>query len=306
MVPPHWNHILAEWLAGLRDEMRVAEGTLTKYAQAARDYAIGVGVGPSEVALDDARRYVRSRSDLGPSTLRVHLCAIKSLHRFLGHSWTDKLRGPRRPERLPRAMSVREALEILETCRPVDWVSTRDRAMLEVLYSSGCRAAELLGLNLSDLRLPEGRMHVIGKGNRERVCLLGPESVLAVAQWLTVRDTPGEVLFVSLQYRTRMTPMGLWKMVKARSLAAGVQGHVHPHMFRHACASHMLRNGADLRSIQLTLGHKSLATTQHYLAMDDEAVRSVHARAHPRGRASDLKLRTIGGRDDMDVEDTPS
>lgn len=299
-----WEAAIGNWLAGLADEMRLSPGTLTKYEQVARRYRDGVQKDtPAEVTLDDARAYIRSLSGLSSSTVRLYIAAIRSLHTHLGDTWQTRLRSPRRPERLPSALSEVEAEAILSACRMDSWSGIRDRAILEALYCSGVRASELLGVDLDDLDLTEGRFKVLGKGNRERMAFLGPDAVYAIARWLEARgDTPG-ALFVNERQRTRLSIMGLWKVIRARAIAAGVRRHVHAHMFRHACASHMLRHGADLRSIQLVLGHRNLNTTQIYLNLDDEYVRSVHARSHPRGRAVDTRLRMAGGTRPMDGED---
>jgi site-specific recombinase XerD len=296
-----WEAALEGWLSALRDEMRLSAGTLVKYSQAASEYARSV-TNPLSVREPEVRRFLGSLRHLSPSTVRVHLAAIKSLHQWLDaeHSCGDptrRIKPPRRPDRLPRCLSEREAMAMLNTCRD-DYLGIRDRAILETLYSTGCRANELLTADCSSLRLDVGRLNVIGKGNRERVCLLGPDAVASLVRWLQVK-IPSVALFLSYQ-GNRLSRMGLWKMIRDRGIQAGIERHVHPHMFRHACASHMLRNGADLRSIQLVLGHRSLASTQVYLSVEDEHLRAVHAQSHPRGRTSDPRLRTVGGRGRMD------
>ena len=299
-----WHAAISGWLDSLKDEMRISQGTLTKYGSAATDYSRFAGDDtPCVVNESDVRRYLRSLSHLSPATVRVRLSAIKSFHQWLESETgtpdpTRRIRAPRRPDRLPRCLSEREFQTILTACTDV-----RDRAILETLYVTGCRAAELLGADLESLDLMGGRLRVIGKGNRERVCLLGPDAVHWLTRWLEVRtaDRTERALFVS-RYGKRLSAMGLWKMVKSRTSILGK--HVHPHLFRHSCATHMLRNGADLRSIQLVLGHRNLNTTQMYLAVDDEALRQVHAATHPRGRRMDIALRKVGGRDAMREDET--
>jgi len=306
-----WVAALRGWIAALRDEMRLSAGTLDKYENALIHYAPGSGSqDPSKVVAAGVRAYIGSLRELAPSTVRVRISAIKSFHQWLDSTAgcgdpTRRIRAPRVPERLPRALTERECIALIRSCDDSP-LGVRDRAILECLYSTGCRAAELLTATLDGTHLDESCLHVIGKGNRERVCLLGPSATQAIAAWLIIRpafDPVSDNLFLS-RYGRRLSMMGLWKMVQMRAKLAGIERHIHPHMLRHSCASHMLRNGADLRSIQLVLGHRNLNSTQVYLAVDNERLREVHAASHPRGGASEPRLRTVGGAKVMDDKET--
>ena len=298
-----WTPALEGWLTSLRDEMRMSLGTLTKYRQVGRDYSLLLAdVPPGSVTEAAVRSYVRSLSHLSPVTVRVHLSAIRSFHAWHSEATgcpdpTRRIHAPRCPERLPRGLTEREAAAIVRSAETV-----RDRAMVEVLYSTGCRAAELLGLDLPSVELDRGIVTVLGKGNRERVCLLTPSAVTSLGAWIRLRGPLAvPAVFVS-RYGRRLSAMGLWNVLQAIGERAGLGRPLHAHMFRHAFATHLLRGGADLHSIQVLLGHRSLSSTQVYLSADDESLRSVHAKCHPLGHSSDLKLIGPGDRETMDGE----
>ena len=308
-----WGGPIHDWIGSLRDEQRVAAGTLVKYLAALERYSSTLAhLSPEAVRERDVRVHIRTLSAFSPATVRVHLSAIKSFHQWLAVERecldpTLRLRPPKRPERLPRYVNDHEVRQMLSVCEGTGWMDVRDRALIETLYSTGCRSSELRDARLDDVDLDRCTLTVIGKGNRQRMAVLSPSAALALQSWLMVRPRAAESgdrhLFVANTGRG-MSAMGLWKIVKARAEEAGLRQHVHPHMFRHACATSLLRGGADLRSIQLLLGHRNISSTQHYLHVDDVTLRRVHAAAHPRGGAVDTKLRTIGGGDAMDGDDT--
>ena len=282
-----------------------------KYQAALERYSATLAqLRPEQVRERDVRVHMRSLTDLSASTVRVHLSAIKSFHQWLAveHECADpttRLRAPKRPERLPRYVNDHEVRQMLDACDGSGWEATRDRAIIETLYSTGCRAAELIGARLEDVDLDRCVLIVLGKGNRERMAVLSPAAVLAIQSWLMTRpcvaDQDERALLVS-RYGRHMTGMSLWYAVVKRANRAGLRQHVHPHMFRHACATSLLRGGADLRSIQLLLGHRNISSTQNYLHLDDVTLRAVHAAAHPRGGDVDTRLRKVGGTDTMDGE----
>ena len=304
-----WSGLVHEWIGALRDEHRIAAGTLVKYQAALERYCVTLAhLSPEAVRERDVRVHIRTLSEFSPATVRVHLSAIKSFHQWLAVERecldpTLRLKPPKRAERLPRYVNDHEVTQMLAVCEGNGWMAVRDRALIETMYSTGCRSAELRSARIDDLDLDRCIVTVIGKGNRERMAVLSPSAVLALQSWLMVRPTRAaseeRALFVS-NAGTALSAMGLWKIVKARAEQAGLRQHVHPHMFRHACATSLLRGGADLRSIQLLLGHRSLSSTQHYLHLDDVELKRVHAAAHPRGGAVDTRLRTVGGRGAMD------
>jgi integrase/recombinase XerD len=164
----------------------------------------------------------------------------------------------------------------------------RDRAMLEVLYASGLRVSELVGLTLSQLNLQQGLVKVIGKGNKERLVPLGEEALgwveryLREARGLLLGASQSDVLFPSRR-GSAMTRQAFWQLIKRYALQSGISKPLSPHTLRHAFATHLLNHGADLRVVQLLLGHSSLSTTQIYTHVARERLKELHARHHPRG-----------------------
>ena len=210
------------------------------------------------------------------------------------------IRAPRQAKPLPKALSVEEALQLANHQEPESdpWTEARDAAMVELLYGSGLRVGELVGLDCvaSDrargwLDLDGGLAHVLGKGSKRRSVPLGGPAVQAVRRWLEVRTAaapPGlaldaEALFVGPRGR-RMTPQSVWQRLRTRSQRAGVAVPVHPHMLRHSFASHVLQSSGDLRAVQELLGHASISTTQVYTRLDFQHLAQVYEAAHPRAR----------------------
>lgn len=286
----------ATWLAELATERRMAAGTLTKYGQ-----AVGAFVAPiaaldcTELAESHVREHLASLADLSASTVRVRLSAIKGLCAWLmdtGNTPTDvsrRFRGPRLRQSLPPTLTERDVFAMLDSVNGADPQSLRDRAILEFLYATGARASECLGLRLDQTDIDAGRAIVEGKGGIDRVVYLTDSATDAMRRWLTfgrprLALRTSRYVFVAVQSGERMSAMGLWKMVDNVARKA-IGRHVHPHQFRHAFATHLLKGGADLRSVQRLLGHRSIATTERYLRLEDSWLADAHAKAHPRRRA---------------------
>ena len=193
----------------------------------------------------------------------------------------------RRGSNLPRPASIADIETLIESITGESPAALRDRAMVEVAYSAGLRVSELVGLTL-DRFDPAGQVRVIGKGRIERLAPIGVRAVEAVAAYLATGrpalavDGSGDTLF--LNHRgCAMGRMGFWLMLRQRSRSAGLARPIHPHMLRHSCATHMLEHGADLRVVQETLGHRSIASTQVYTHVTRERLNAEHRKHHPRG-----------------------
>lgn len=195
------------------------------------------------------------------------------------------LEGPRRSRSLPGTMTAREVEALLAapaTDRPLD---LRDRALLETLYATGMRVSEAGGLTLSRVNLGQGVVRVLGKGGRERLVPLGESACDAIQRWLAVRPAlgpKGEWLFISKSGRA-LSRQAIWARIRQLAVRAGIRETVHPHRLRHSFATHLLDNGADLRVVQMLLGHADLATTQIYTHVSRARLKSLHERHHPRG-----------------------
>jgi len=202
--------------------------------------------------------------------------------------FTETLLGPKLPRRVPGCLSHVEVGRLLASASGADPYSVRDHAILELLYSSGLRVSELVGLNLQQLDLDGGFVLVHGKGSKERVVPVGSKAAEAIRNYLSVgrphfvKPKTGSQLFLS-ERGGPLSRITLWYIVRKRATEAGVTRAVKPHLLRHSFASHLLEGGADLRVIQEMLGHVNLSTTQIYTAVEQGRLAKEHARFHPRG-----------------------
>jgi integrase/recombinase XerD len=225
------------------------------------------------------------------------LSAVRSFHRFLlreglaGHDPTAALRRPRLPRSLPRPLSVEEVARLLEAPDPGTGVGIRDLALLELLYGSGLRVSELVGLDVDDLDLEDGALRVLGKGGKEREVPLGRFGREAVEAYLT-RARPDFVSAVSRgavfvnQRGGRLSRQSVNRILAAHVATANIDRRVTPHVLRHSFATHLLEGGADVRVVQELLGHASVATTQIYTLVTKDHLREVYYTSHPRARRS--------------------
>ena len=226
------------------------------------------------------------------STMARHLSSVRAWFRFLRrrggleHNPADGLRGPRKERKLPRFLPRDEMNGLLTGIPDLSGFDARDKALFETAYSAGVRVSELVGLNLADLDLNDGIAVVRGKGKRERLVLLGPPSVTAIRNWIEERNrraTPrsGEALFLN-KNGTRLTDRSVRRLLHSRLAGAGMRQDMSPHSLRHSFATHMLDSGADIRSVQELLGHRSLATTQIYTHLTTRKLTEEYRKAHPR------------------------
>lgn len=238
----------------------------------------------------------RHRRGIGGRSLQRALSAMRG---FFDHLLREgrlasnparDLRAPKTPRRLPRALDVDQAVHLVqgEAGEAEDaLIDRRDRAMVELLYSSGLRASELVGLDLADLDLAEGFVRVLGKGRKQRLVPVGGPARTALSAWLDARaglaGAEVRALFVNqrgerLGVRTLQRRLALWARRR------GLPLHVHPHMLRHSFASHLLESSGDLRAVQELLGHADIRTTQVYTHLDFQHLARVYDAAHPRAR----------------------
>lgn len=236
-----------------------------------------------------------------PRSIARSLAAVRGLHRFrvdelgAGVDPTADVGAPRLPQSVPKALTEDEVGSLLAAVigdRPVD---RRDKAILEVLYGTGIRISELVGLSLGDLDLSGPVMRVLGKGSKERLVPVGRFAAAALEAWLTeggrdrlaparwARRGDQEAVFLNAR-GGRLSRAGAWGVVRRYGDRAGLTGRISPHVLRHSCATHMLDRGADIRVVQELLGHASVSTTQVYTKVTTERLRSVYEAAHPRAR----------------------
>lgn len=312
---------VARFLRFLRVERRASPQTLRAYASDVSRYAkylseVGSALVSSKPAL--VRGFLaREAATSGPATLGRKLSSVRSLYRFLvkegaaGSNPARSVQAPRRPRRLPEVLPEAEVAVLVESPNSSAPLALRDRAFLELLYSSGLRVSELVGLDLSSLDLAEGLVRVVGKGGKERVVPVGSPARQALARWLEdgrpqLHSRPegsraGQAVFLNCR-GGRLSTRSVARRIERWVLASGMGRHVHPHVLRHCFATHLLANGADLRGIQEMLGHASLSTTQRYTQLDWKRLAEVYDQAHPRARDPSSQPPSAGLRDASSID----
>jgi len=241
------------------------------------------------------QKYIRilTRENKSESSVKRCLVAIRMLLRFakltgrIQDDFTTILEGPKLWQRLPIVCSKQQVIDLLNAPDASEPFYFRDKAILELLYATGVRASELAGLKISDLNTDIGYLRCLGKGSRERIIPIGKAAITATADYLSelrpklAKPFSGDFLLLSRTGR----PMGrieIWRLVKKYAIRAGMPKNLTVHTLRHCFATHLLTGGADLRSVQEMLGHVDIATTQIYTHVDQERLRSIHKKYHPR------------------------
>jgi integrase/recombinase XerD len=234
---------------------------------------------------------------LAPPSIARHLVSLKMFYRFLkmeeraDAAAVDLLGSPKLWERVPEVLPPAAVETLINAPQPGDRFFLRDRAMLETLYATGCRASEVVGLKLADVYLDAAFLKCFGKGSKQRVVPLGKPAVAALRAYIGGAAKEGgrpaagdaEMVFVSKTGR-RLTRIHLWALVKKYCKRAGLPNTVSPHTLRHSFATHLLSGGADLRTVQEMLGHASIQTTQIYTHVDRDRLKAIHRLYHPKGR----------------------
>jgi integrase/recombinase XerC len=297
-----------EYLQHARVQQRLSPRTLSIYADGlARLQAMlaEASIDTRALSIAQARRLAAllHREGLGPKSIALLLSVWRSAYRWLGLQGRvalnpfDGLRAPKAPKPLPKALGVDDAVQLASHVPDEiadSRLEARDRAIVELLYGAGLRAAELSGLDVSASGSADGwvdlestEIHVLGKGGKRRSTPLGKAAADALRAWLAVRGqlaAAGEAaLFVGARGH-RLSGSTLRKMLSARAVNAGMPAHVHPHMLRHSFASHLLQSSGDLRAVQELLGHAHITTTQVYTQLDHQHLARIYDAAHPRAK----------------------
>jgi integrase/recombinase XerD len=296
-----------EFLTWLRTERGRSDNTVAAYRRDLRTYVGWLrrqGLGLDQVGESTIADYVRQLRDAGraPSSVARALVAVRSLYRFLadeGVLGTDPaadVEVPRVPRGLPKPLSEAEVTALLAAVVGDDPVARRDRAMVEVLYGTGVRISELVGLSLSGVDRETRFLKVFGKGAKERLVPIGRLADEALGAYLSpggrdllsperwARRDDADAVFLNTR-GGRLSRQGAWQIVRRHGERAGLGDRLSPHVLRHSCATHMLDRGADIRYVQELLGHASLTTTQVYTLVSTERLRQVYEAAHPRANA---------------------
>ncbi len=288
-------HTLNSFIDYLRVEKGAAANTVAAYRRDLTKY-LNWRINNPEASI---KEYAFSIKDLAPSSLERNFSAVRSFHKYLNREFnisdpTDDLPETGKRQRLPKALTVEEITRLIDAGKdPGEAVSLRDYMLLELLYSTGARVSEVVGINLSDISENSVNGESIwvlklrGKGGKERMVPLGSYAKSAIDDYL-VRTRPSllkklseSALFLNNR-GTRLSRVSAWEIVKRAAEKAGLTSRVTPHVFRHSYATHLLDGGADIRVVQELLGHASVTTTQIYTLITIDKVRESYRLAHPR------------------------
>lgn len=283
------------YLSHLAHEKRLAAHTVENYARDVRDLLRLIGTAPLEtLGVHDIRRCVARlhAGGLGGRSIARKLSAWRSFFGYLArdHGFTANpvtgLKAPKAPKRLPASLTPDEAAQLLDGKDEGD-LALRDKALFELIYSSGLRLAEAVSLDPPDVDLRERTVRVTGKGSKTRVVPVGAQAAQAIEAWLPARAIlarPGEAALFVNQAGRRIGPRSVQTALKTLAAARGLTRNVHPHVLRHSFASHVLQSSGDLRAVQELLGHASISTTQVYTHLDYQHLAKVYDNAHPRAK----------------------
>ena len=288
-------HTLNSFIDYLRVEKGAAANTVAAYRRDLNKYLAWRTNNPTS----SIKEYAKSISELAPSSLERNFSAVRSFHNYLSREFnivdpTDDLPETGKRKRLPKALTVQEITTLVEAAKdPSAPITLRDYLLLELLYSTGARVSEVVGINLNDISesLVGGEsiwvLKLRGKGGKERLAPLGSYAKAAIDDYL-VRCRPSllkrvneSALFLNVR-GTRLSRVSAWEIVKSAAKKSGLDARVTPHIFRHSYATHLLDGGADIRVVQELLGHASVTTTQIYTLITIDKVRESYRLAHPR------------------------
>ena len=289
--------LLDHFINYLRIERGLSDNTVQAYSgdlMRFSEYLTRKNCTPVDISSQDISDYIITLAkDFSPRSIARNISSIKTFFRFLtteGHIENNPARlveTPRMPRRLPDFLNKGEVDRLLSQPDQSTPLGKRDRAMLEILYATGLRVSELVGLKVMDVNLESGFLRTMGKGSKERVIPLGKKSCEALKEYLGEgrlsiskgRNPPR--LFLNSRGKP-ISRQGFWKIIKAYGIKANITKKLTPHSIRHSFASHLLEGGADLRSVQILLGHADISTTQIYTHITRERLKELHEKYHPR------------------------
>ena len=291
----------------LASEKNASHNTIAAYERDIRsfiEFMNNQNKGILNATSKDVRKWLAGFSSQGLKRTSVSrkLSSLKSFFKFLLRSGitqrnpAEPVTFPIRGKPLPKSLTTKEIFKVLDEETRKDFIGVRDRAIMELLYSTGIRVGELVGLNIEDINFDLEILKVKGKGNKERIAPFGSKAKKALMEYLRERqiladnlqNIDKEALFLNNK-GGRLTARSVQRMVSRRGLKLSLNAELTPHKFRHSMATHLLENGADLRSIQKILGHANIGTTQIYTNLDTKKLREIFQQAHPRSRKKQKK-----------------
>jgi len=291
--------LIGDFIAYLGTERGLASNTLESYGRDLRQYLAYLSAHAPLTTLKDASRATiisyllrMEKEGRSPATIARRLAALKSFYQYLlrqnriDRDPTANLESPKLDRKLPTVLSIREVETLLRQPKPGTVSGLRDKAMLQVLYATGIRVSELVGLTVADLNLEMRHLRCVGRAGKERLVPLSESACKAAAEYLTharpklIKDPGERSLFVNHHGR-RMTRQGFWKILKKYAGQAGIRKTITPHTLRHSFAAHRLENGDDVRRVQEMLGHADISTTQLYTHIGRTRARNAYAARRP-------------------------
>ncbi len=298
------NDYIDKFIRYLEIEKAVSSHTLRAYRKDLEIFFDYAKTEPEKIDMIDVRGFVAEqiKGGMNKTTVGRRLSCIRSFFKFLHREGYIKsnpaklVSNPKVPKLLPRFLSVDEVFSLVEKPEGIGFIPVRDKAILELLYSSGLRVSELSGLNIEDLNIKESLIKIRGKGKKERIVPVGSKAIDALKSYMIERmllKSKDKALFLN-RMGTRLTDRGVRRIVVKYARDLAMYGQVSPHTMRHTFASHLIQGGADLRVIQELLGHSSLSTTQKYTHLDITHLMDIYDKAHPFARYDESSRRKDG------------
>ncbi len=293
------EQLLKDYIYHLSVEKGLADNTLESYQRDLKKYVSFLQKNNVQCFKETSRKQItdylnlQHENGLAPSSISRSLASLRSFYQFLlkeqvmqENPATD-LETPRMEKKLPHVLSFSDIELLLEQPQTNCEIGMRDKAMLELIYATGIRVSELVSLNLNHANIKMGFLRCDGKGGKERMIPLGSVAIHCLQDYLArsrrklLKNQDEKALFLN-QHGKRLTRQGFWKILKKYVLRAGINADITPHTLRHSFATHLLENGADLRSVQEMLGHADISTTQIYTQLTRKKIKEVYDQAHPR------------------------
>lgn len=297
-LPEQPKQVIDAFLDALWMERGLSENTLSAYRSDLYKFASWLysrdEVSVLNAAADDVLAYLASIENTSTRTVARRLSSLRRLYEYLlrenqiKQNPVSNIDAPRLGRSLPKSLTEDEVEALLNAPNVDDVLGIRDKCMLEVLYATGLRVSELVGLTIQQINLRQGVIRVTGKGNKERLVPLGEEATQWLEQYISssrnqiLNNTMSDALFPSKRAKA-MTRQTFWHMIKRYAVIAGINKGLSPHVLRHAFATHLINHGADLRVVQMLLGHSDISTTQIYTHVARERLKDLHSEHHPRG-----------------------
>ncbi len=288
---------IANFLEFIENDKKLSDNTLQSYRRDILQYKKYVesnDINYSKVKTEDIKTYLQYLHDMNKkaSTISRNLASIRLFYQYelrndkVKNDPTEGIQSPKVEKRIPSILTSQEVSLLLDQPKDVDLKGTRDKAMLEFAYATGMRVTEIISLNVEDVNLGTGTV-TCKNGNKQRNIPLGNMSLKALKEYIyearpvMIKSEKEKALFVNINGK-RLTRQGFWKIIKYYKEQAHITKDITPHVLRHSFATHLLQNGADLKAIQTMLGHSDISSTQIYMQFQDESIKNIYKKAHPR------------------------